>query len=84
MLVFGSWTYANYMFTYGDNNIQVVKDFKYFDIIFSRNRLFANTRKFLSDQDEKTLYDGKHTNLTKILYNIVHEDINNNDNKKNN
>lgn len=47
---------ANHKLTYGDNNIKVVKEFKYIGIIFSRKWLFANSLKVFSGQAKNALH----------------------------
>ena len=59
---------ANLKFTVNCNNIEIVKEYKYLGILFSRSGSFLSNKKYLKEQATKAMYSvlkkGRQNNLS--------------------
>jgi hypothetical protein len=56
VLVFLKGRRMQYSFTYGNENLEVVEEFKYLGVLFSRSGSFLKAKTYIANQAIKALY----------------------------
>ena len=56
IVIFSGGRQRNYNFTYKNETIEIVKDYKYLGIMFSRSCSFLTAKKHISNQAKKAMY----------------------------
>ena len=56
MLIFGKGKLPNYSFELNNRKLEIVKEYKYLGILFSKNNSFITTKKQIAEQGSRALY----------------------------